>query len=657
MSVQTFRQELLEAVASACRTLGADIEASQINLSPVPETAFGDIAMVCFPLRGKVTALPANVQNNPAAIAQELAKVLADLPWFDEVRAQGPYVNMSYDTARLSKLVLSEILDKDSAFGDLESKKQRVMIEFSGPNTNKPQHLGHLRNNVIGESMSRILKKAGYEVVKVNIINDRGIHICKSMSAYIHDGADKTPESVGKKGDHLIGDYYVMFEKAFQAEYGAWLDSNEGKSAFESWKQEPDGIKAQKALDAYAAQPEGKKKGKAPADLFSAFKAGYKDKYFNTVSKLGQEAAAMLVKWEDGDAETRKLWALLNGWVIDGFMDTYKTLGIRFDKLYYESETYKLGKDLVAEGLKSGLFHQLPDGAVAFDLAQMGLSGDKIVLRSNGTSVYITQDIGCAIERHKDYHYDRMVYVVADEQNHHFKVLFAILGLLRPELKGCFEHLSYGMVTLPNGRMKSREGTVVDTDCLIEEMTELVKGVMDDKSNREHYADADEAELMRRAQTIALAAVKYFLLDVTPASWMEFNPEKSLDLQGRTGAYCLMNYARTRSILRKAGYVRNDSADLSCLSSAQEKRLLMHLMEFHSTLNWAAESRDPAKIAEYLFNLCKCFAFIFTDKVGHPILTCDNPAVKAARLALVDAIGVVLKAGLELLGIETLEEM
>ena len=416
MSVQTFQQELREAVAAACKALGADnIDESQINLSPVPETAFGDIAMACFPLRDKVSALPENVRKNPALIAQELAKILSGLPYFDEVRAQGPYVNMSYDTARLSKLVLSEILEKNDQYGSLPQRGERIMIEFSGPNTNKPQHLGHLRNNVIGESMSRLFKKAGYDVVKVNIINDRGIHICKSMTSYIHDGANKTPESAGKKGDHLIGDYYVMFEKAFQAEYGAWLETDEGKKAFDEWKQTTEGIKAQKAIDAYEKLPEDKKKGKAPAELFPAFKSAYKDRYFNEKSALGKEASDMLIQWEAGDPDTRALWAKLNGWVIDGFMDTYKTLGITFDKLYYESQTYKLGKDLVSEGLKSGIFHTLDNGAVAFDLAQMGLTGDKIVLRSNGTSVYITQDIGCAIERYKDYHYDHMIYVVADD--------------------------------------------------------------------------------------------------------------------------------------------------------------------------------------------------------------------------------------------------
>ncbi|MBQ9396836.1 MAG: arginine--tRNA ligase, partial [Proteobacteria bacterium] len=402
------------------------------------------------------------------------------------------------------------------------------------------------------------------------------------------------------------------------------------------------------------------KKGKAPADLFSSFKSDYKDKYFNTKSALGAEAVDLLVKWEAGDPEVRRVWKLLNTWVIDGFMDTYRTLGIEFDKLYYESQTYKLGKDIIEDGVKNGIFFRLPDNATAFDLSKIGLTGNKIVLRSNGTSVYITQDIGTAIERYKDYHYDKMIYVVADEQNHHFRVLFGILGELRPDLAGRFEHLSYGMVTLPNGRMKSREGTVVDTDDLIEEMARLVREVMDNKTDREHYAEADDAECDRRALVIALAALKYFLLNFTPTSWMEFNPEKSLDLQGRTGAYCLMNYARTRSILRKAGYTHVDHVDadiLAALKTPEEKKVLMKLMQCPDVIKWAADSSDPSKIAEYLFNLCKSFAFIFTDKAGHPILTCEDPALKQARLALVDALGSVLKMGLNLLGIETLEEM
>ena len=660
MSVQNFQNEILEAVASACRELGGEIDAGQIALNPVPENQFGDIAMTCFALRGKLKNLDPKAQNNPVAISQALAEKLAHSPLFDGVKACGPYLNMAYNTSNLSQIVIGEILKKGEHFGDAERKNQKVVIEFSGPNTKKPQHLGHLRNNVIGESMSRLLDKAGYDVTKVNIINDRGVHICKSMLVYLKYGEGVTPESAGKKGDHLVGDFYVRFEKEFQAEYKAWLESDEGREAFEAYKLSDAGKKAQKAIDDYAKLPDDKKKGKAPADLFAAFKSDTKDKYFNTKSKLGAEATDLLVKWEAGDPEVRRVWKLLNTWVIDGFMDTYKTLGIRFDKLYFESETYKLGKDIIEEGLKNNIFHRLPDGATAFDLTKIGLTGEKIVLRSNGTSVYITQDIGTAIERYKDYAYDKMIYVVADEQNHHFRVLFGILGELRPDLAGRFEHLSYGMVTLPNGRMKSREGTVVDTDDLIEEMARLVREVMDNKSDREHYADADEAEFSRRSLVIALAALKYFLLNITPTSWMEFNPEKSLDLQGRTGAYCLMNYARTRSILRKAGYVHQDEVDpavLAALKTPEEKKVLMMLMQCPGVIRWAAESSDPAKIAEYLFNLCKSFAFIFTDKVGHPILTCEDPAVKAARLALVDALGTVLRMGLNLLGIETLEEM
>ncbi len=660
MSVQTFRKDILETIASACRELGGDMDASQITLNDVPENQFGDIAMTCFALRGKLTALDAKAMNNPVAISQALAQKLAASPLFEGVKACGPYLNMAYNTSSLSKIVVGEILEKGVHFGDAERKNQKVVIEFSGPNTNKPQHLGHLRNNVIGESMSRLLNKAGYDVTKVNIINDRGIHICKSMLVYLKYGEGVTPETAGKKGDHLVGDFYVRFEKEFQTEYKAWLESDEGKQTFEEYKLSDAGKKAQKAIDDYEKLPDEKKKGKAPADLFSSFKSDYKDKYFNTKSALGAEAVDLLVKWEAGDPEVRRVWKLLNTWVIDGFMDTYRTLGIEFDKLYYESQTYKLGKDIIEDGVKNGIFFRLPDNATAFDLSKIGLAGNKIVLRSNGTSVYITQDIGTAIERYKDYHYDKMIYVVADEQNHHFRVLFGILGELRPDLAGRFEHLSYGMVTLPNGRMKSREGTVVDTDDLIEEMARLVREVMDNKTDREHYAEADDAECDRRALVIALAALKYFLLNFTPTSWMEFNPEKSLDLQGRTGAYCLMNYARTRSILRKAGYTHVDHVDadiLAALKTPEEKKVLMKLMQCPDVIKWAADSSDPSKIAEYLFNLCKSFAFIFTDKAGHPILTCEDPALKQARLALVDALGSVLKMGLNLLGIETLEEM
>lgn len=660
MSVQSFKSDILESIAAVCRDLGGDLEADQISLNPVPENQFGDIAMTCFALRGKLKNLDAKAQNNPVAIAQVLAQKLEQSPLFDGVKACGPYLNMAYNTATLSQIVVGEILKNGAHFGDAERKNQKVVIEFSGPNTNKPQHLGHLRNNVIGESMSRLLDKAGYDVTKVNIINDRGVHICKSMLVYLKYGDGITPEKAGKKGDHLVGDFYVRFEKEFQAEYRQWLESDEGKQAFVDYQNSEAGQKALKAIEAYEKLPENKRKGKAPADIFSSFKADTKDKYFNTKSKLGAEATDLLVKWEAGDPEVRRVWKLLNTWVIDGFLDTYKTLGIHFDKLYYESNTYKLGKDIIEDGVKKNIFHRLPDNATAFDLSRIGLTGEKIVLRSNGTSVYITQDIGTAIERYHDYHYDKMIYVVADEQNHHFRVLFGILGELRPDLAGKFEHLSYGMVTLPNGRMKSREGTVVDTDDLIEEMTRLVREVMDNKSDREHYADADETECARRAQVIALAALKYFLLNITPTSWMEFNPEKSLDLQGRTGAYCLMNYARTRSILRKAGYEHRDIVDeniLASLKTPEEKKVLMTLMQCPDIIQWAAESSDPAKIAEYLFNLCKSFAFIFTDKVGHPILTCEEPNLRAARLALVDALGTVLKMGLNLLGIETLEEM
>lgn len=658
-TIESYQKAIGETIVETCRHLGAtDYSINELAISSVPDTAFGDIAINCFGLRERLGQLPQSAQKNPAAIASALAEALNKSDLFDEVRAVGPYVNMSYNMGLLSDIVISQVLAKKECFANLEGKKKKIIIEFSGPNTNKPQHLGHLRNNVIGESMSRILKAAGYELVKVNIINDRGIHICKSMVAYLRHGNGENPTSANKKGDHLIGDYYVQFDRDFQAEFKAWLDADEGRCAYEAWKDTEAGQKAQKAIDAYEKLE--KKKGKVPAPLYDAFVSAIKDSYFNDHSELGKEATDLLLKWEDGDVETLALWKKLNQWVLDGFAETYKSLGIEFDKLYFESETYKLGKDIIYDGLERGVFHRLPDGAIAFDLTKMGLTGDKIVLRSNATSVYITQDIGTAKERYKDFGYDKMIYVVADEQNHHFKVLFAIMGELFPDLANRFEHLSYGMVTLPHGRMKSREGTVVDTDTLIVEMTDLVSELMDNKEDKEHYETADRDEIQHRTRTIALAALKYYLLDVTANSWLEFNPEKSLDLQGRTGAYALMNYARTRSILRKAHYVHRDSLSaevLRTLQTPQEKRLLIILLQFSNILNWAAESRDPAKLAEHIFTLCKAFAFIFTDKVGHAILTCPDPKLKEARLALVDACGIALKTGLNLLGIDTLEEI
>ncbi|MFA5623524.1 MAG: arginine--tRNA ligase [Bradymonadales bacterium] len=660
-SFDALQSELMSALSAATLSLGAPQELAQnLSLSPVPDTSEGDVAFACFCLRGKLQNLEPKEKNNPVAIAAKLAQMLSDSPYLDWVESAGPYVNMQYRTDLLSKAVVGEILEAKDCYGTKAANNERVVVEFSGPNTNKPQHLGHLRNNVIGESVSRILSACGYDVKRVNIINDRGIHICKSILSYQRFANDATPESTHTKGDHFIGDYYVRFEQEFQAEYDAWLASESGAKAYDAWLEGPDAQRAKKQYDAYYQKAENKRKGKAPADLRDSFKANYKDKYFNTESELGRRATELLVKWEEGDPEVRRLSKQLNDWVISGFMQTYDVLGLGFDKIYYESETYKLGKDIVLDGLERKIFHQLPDNAVAYDLSRMKLEGDKILLRANGTTVYMTQDIGTALARFDEFSYDHMIYVVADEQNHHFRVLFGILEDLREDLKDRFEHLSYGMVTLPTGRMKSREGTVVDTDNLIVEIKEMVKALMDEKSDREYYVDADEAELERRAQVIALAAIRYYLLDVTPSSWMEFNPEKSIDLQGRTGAYCLMNYARTRSILRKAKYEADEgfSKDvLASLKSPQERKILLQLAQYKAALQWACDARDPSKLAEYLFNLCKGFAFIFTDRAGHPILTCEDAELREARLRLVDACGSVLRNGLTLLGIECLEVM
>ncbi|MDX9721808.1 MAG: arginine--tRNA ligase [Myxococcota bacterium] len=664
-TIADFFATLEAGLCAAVHSLGGPSEYKP-SLGSVPKAELGDAALPCFPLKGLLTKLDERARNNPGAIAQALATAIQaqQLELLESCQAAGPYVNLRYRSEAIARVVMTDALDNGHAFGKLQRDGCHVVIEFSAPNTNKPQHLGHVRNNVLGESVSRILRHAGYKVSKVNLVNDRGIHICKSMLAYQLWGRDATPESTGKKGDHLIGEFYVMFETAFSKEYEAWRQSPDAAAAYQSWTLEPSGARAVAAWEKYqqrAALPtdaQTKRPARPPAEPQSVFAKEYKDRYFNSLSPLGQQARQLLQRWEAGDEEVRKLWSKLNAWVLEGFDDTYRRMGIHFDKVYYESQTYTLGKAAIAEGLRSGVFYQRDDGAIAFELSRIGLEGEKIVLRSDGTSVYTTQDLGTALARLDELGFDRMVYVVADEQNHHFRVLFGILAQLRPQLEGKCEHLSYGLVHLPSGRMKSREGTVVDADDLMNEMRSLASGVIAQRMQTEHYSQTDDEERVYRAERIGLAALKYYLLDVSPQSSMEFDPEKSIDLQGRTGAYCLMSYARTRSLLRKAGEVPElDLEVLSSLSSPDEKRVLLQLLQWPSVVEWAASSRDPSRIAEYLFELCKAFAFVFTDRCGHPIINCPDPAQRKARLLLVRALGVTLQTALGLLGIETIEEM
>ena len=619
---------------------------SGVRLGRARDPELGDLAFPCF-------ALAKVLRKAPPLIAQEVAEQIQPDEIIAEVSVLKAYVNIRLDRGTLFSVVLGQILEQGPAFGGGGcGDKQHWMVEYSAPNTNKPLHLGHLRNNLLGSAIARILGFHGHKVTRVNLINDRGVHICKSMLAYQRWGDGTTPEAAGKKGDHLVGDFYVLFDQRFNEEYVAWQGTDAAREKLETWLQSKGGAAAVKAHE-----EDGQAPAPAPEQVF--FKQ-HKDTYFNNHSPLGGEVRDLLLKWEDGDEEVLALWRTMNDWVIQGFETSYKRMGVGFDHVQRESETYKLGKALVAEGLERDIFRQLEDGAVACDLAQAGLKGQKILLRSDGTSVYMTQDLGTAVERFDRFGQDRLVYVVGDEQLYHFDVLFRLLGLLRPGLTEACHHLAYGMIRLPEGKMKSREGTVVDADDLMDEVVGLAREETMTRAaeGKAHTEDLTEEELAHRAEHVGLAALKYFLLKYTPRKSFEYDPRASIDFLGQTGPYCLFNYARTRSLLRKAGGTPDFTGDLARrLGTEQEAGLLGQLMHYPDVVARAADTLDPSRVAEYLFDLCKGFAFIFTDKQNHPIVTCEDLELRDARLLLVAAIGHTLKSGLGLLGIDVLEEM
>lgn len=492
---------------------------------------------------------------------------------------------------------------RDLKTSDREVKKnKRVLVEYSSPNTNKPLHLGHLRNNFLGYSVAEILKAAGYEVTRVCLVNDRGIHICKSMVAYRHFGNGETPESAGLKGDHLVGKYYVEFDKAY---------------------------KAQIAELTAGGMPEEEAKKSAP---------------------LMTEAQEMLVQWEQNDPEVIALWQKLNGWVYEGFNATYKKIGVDFDKTYYESDTYLLGKDIVEEGLQKGVFYRKEDNSVWIDLTDQGLD-HKLVLRGDGTSVYITQDLGTTDLKFEDFKCDKSIWVVGNEQDYHFKVLFAILEKLgRSYAEGC-DHLSYGMVDLPSGKMKSREGTVVDADELVEEMIATSRSITEEKGKTEGFSDEQLEALYRM---VALGALKYYLLKVEPKKRMLFNPAESIDFQGNTGPFIQYTHARIRSILRKSGL---DSfpvpAEMNELN-AEELELIFLLKDYGKVVEAAAAEYSPALIANYVYDLAKTFNSFYTQ---HSVLNEESATLRLFRLSLIEEVADVIRKGMGLLGIEVPEKM
>lgn len=597
------------AVIAAVKELyGQDIPEAMVPLQKTKSNFEGNLTLVVFPLLKLSHCKP---DQTAQAIGERL---VATCPAVSRYNVVGGFLNLTIAPAAWTGLL--NAINADSHWGETAATESSplYMIEYSSPNTNKPLHLGHVRNNLLGWSLSKIMEANGKRVVKTNIVNDRGIHICKSMLAWLKWGNGETPETSGKKGDHLIGDYYVAFDKHYRAQM------NELAAKYESGE----------GLDAEAAKEKAAKE--AP---------------------LIKEAHEMLVKWEQGDPEVRALWKKMNQWVYAGFDETYKALGVSFDKIYYESNTYLEGKRKVMEGLKKGLFYQKEDGSVWADLTKDGLD-QKLLIRSDGTSVYMTQDIGTAEMRFNDYPIDKMIYVVGNEQNYHFQVLSIILDRLGFKWGKDLVHFSYGMVELPNGKMKSREGTVVDADDLIAQMISDAR-----KSSEEHgqSKDLSEAERGDIARIVGLGALKYFILKVDARKNMLFNPAESIDFNGNTGPFIQYTYARIRSIMRKAKAegltlptVLPDDAPLN----EKEIQLIQKLNAFGSAVKEAGDNYNPAGIANYCYELTKDFNQFYHD---FSILNAETPAIKATRLVLAANVAKVIRNGMDLLGIEVPERM
>ena len=612
-------QTLQETAARGASALySQSIEPADITLTPTRKEFEGDYTIVVFPFTKWV-------KKAPDAIGQELGEYLvANLPAIAGFNVVKGFLNLV-----VADKVWADFLEEiypETDYGRHPSTGEKVMVEYCSPNTNKPLHLGHVRNILLGWSSSKILEAAGYEVVRVQIINDRGIAICKSMLAWQKFSNGATPESSGIKSDHFVGDYYVEFEKRFREEYLAWQETEAATAVYEA----------------------GAKEGQSREQFFK----DYKDRYFNEYSVLGREAAEMLRRWEAGDADTLALWKRMNEWVYNGFEETFSLIGISFDKYYYESDTYLLGKDMVEDGLAKGIFYRQDDGSVWVNLEDVGMDR-KVLQRRDGTSVYITQDLGTARLRYNDFGISRMVYVVADEQNYHFQALFEVLKKMQEPYAGGLNHLAYGMVDLPTGKMKSREGTVVDADDLI---AEVIAEARAGSQERGTLADLTAGEQEAVVQRIGLAALKYHIIKVQPKKRMVFDPKESVDLQGQTGPYIQNAYVRIRSVLRKAEEenINLAASETYAVLEEQEKELLRALYDFPGIIARAASDYDPSHVAGYAYTLAKSFHKFYHD---HSILRAENEAAKAFRLKLARAVSHVLKTGMDLLGIQMPEKM
>ena len=605
----TIENQIAVAALAAIKELyGADVPAKMIQLQKTKANFEGNLTLVMFPLLK-------TSHKSPEATAQEVGEYLKNnctaIADFNVVKG---FLNLVIAPA--AWIGLLNDINANAKFGEQQvtADSPLAMVEYSSPNTNKPLHLGHVRNNLLGWSLAKIMEANGYKVVKTNIVNDRGIHICKSMLAWQKWGNGITPEQAGKKGDHLIGDFYVLFDKHYRAEVAELTT-----------KFKEEGLSDEEA------------KTKAEQE-----------------SPLMKEAHEMLVKWEANNTEVRALWEKMNSWVYAGFDETYKALGVGFDKIYYESNTYLEGKKKVEEGLAKGLFIRKPDNSVWADLTNEGLD-QKLLLRSDGTSVYMTQDIGTAEMRFKDYPIDKMIYVVGNEQNYHFQVLSILLDRLGFKWGKDLVHFSYGMVELPNGKMKSREGTVVDADDLVASMIQNARALSEDKMNK--LDDITEEEKNEIARIVGLGALKYFILKVDARKNMLFNPEESIDFNGNTGPFIQYTYARIRSILRKAaaqGITIPKTVATNAPLNEKEIALIQKMNDFGAVVAQAGIDYSPSGIANYCYELTKEFNQFYHD---YSILNADTDDEKTTRLVLAQNVAKVIKNGMELLGIEVPERM
>ncbi|WP_068407423.1 arginine--tRNA ligase [Pedobacter cryoconitis] len=590
------QQHITTATINAVKELyNQDLPEAQVNLQDTRSEFEGEITIVVFPVVRFSKKSPEATAND---LGEYLKEHIEEITAFNVVKG---FLNLSIVSSYWIDLFQTDLLKE--SFGTIPSNGKKVMVEYSSPNTNKPLHLGHVRNNLLGYSVSELLKASGSEVYKVNLVNDRGIHICKSMLAWQKWGNGETPESSGLKGDHLVGKYYVIFDKEYKKEIEALKEAGQ-------------------------TEDEGKKN--AP---------------------LIKEAQAMLLAWEAGDEEVISLWKKMNGWVYDGFAVSYKNLGVDFDQYYYESNTYLLGKDTVEEGLTKGVFFKKPDGSVWIDLTADGLD-QKLVLRADGTSVYITQDLGTAQMKYDDFKMDESIYVVGNEQDYHFKVLFLILDKLGKSWAKGLYHLSYGMVDLPSGKMKSREGTVVDADDLIAEMIATAKQKTEALGKVDHFSEEEKESLYYK---IGMGALKYFLLKVEPKKRLLFDPAESIDFQGNTGPFIQYTHARIKSLLSKAEYKNGQHVANNIALSATELEMIILLSRYPAEIASSAKAFSPATLANYIYEVAKMF-----NKFYHeipPIVKEEDEALKQHRLNLSWVTANVLKSGMRILGIEVPERM